>query len=67
MSKYVGKKKLAAAVMAGAFALSLPFAGVAPAVAEAKFPSGEGTTNISSILSYADVVSEMHKIEKTSR
>ncbi|MDQ0092984.1 M14 family zinc carboxypeptidase [Paeniglutamicibacter psychrophenolicus] len=67
MSKNVNGRKFTAAVMAGAFALSLPFAGVAPATADANFPSVEGTTNTSSILSYADVVSEMLKLEKTSR
>ena len=67
MSKNVYKKRLAAAVIAGAFALSIPLGGVAPAVADANFPSVEGTTNTSSILSYSDVVSEMLKIEKNSR
>jgi hypothetical protein len=48
-------------------AAALPLCVAAPAAAEANFPSTEGRTNISSILTYDDVVRELQKLERTSR
>lgn len=48
-------------------AAALPLGVAAPAAAEANFPSTEGRTNISSILTYDDVVRELQKLERTSR
>ncbi|MBF4994937.1 hypothetical protein ITX31_12540 [Arthrobacter gandavensis] len=52
---------------AAALAVVIPFSGTAPAVADANLPSPNGNTNISSILTYNDVVSQLQKLEKTSR
>lgn len=61
-----GRRRLAAVVTAASLMLAAP-AGVAPAMADANFPSPQGQTNISSILTYADVEKELKKLEKTSR
>jgi hypothetical protein len=47
--------------------MAAPFAATAPAVADANFPSTEGTTSTASILTYADVVAQLDKLERTSR
>jgi hypothetical protein len=60
------RSRLAAVVTAASLMLAAPV-GVAPAMADANFPSPEGQTNISSILTYADVEKELKKLEKTSR
>lgn len=60
------QRSLALAATA-ALALSAPLAVAAPAAADANSPSTNGQTNISSILSYDDVVKELKKLEKTSR
>lgn len=60
------RRRLAAVVTAASLMLAAP-AGVAPAMADANFPSPNGQTNISSILTYADVEKELKKLEKTSR
>ncbi|GAA1121839.1 M14 family zinc carboxypeptidase [Citricoccus alkalitolerans] len=60
------RRRLAAVVTAASLMLAVP-AGVAPAMADANFPSPNGQTNISSILTYADVEKELKKLEKTSR
>lgn len=60
------RRRLAAVVTAASLMLAAP-AGVAPAMAGANFPSPNGQTNISSILTYADVQKELQKLEKTSR
>lgn len=52
---------------AAAFAVAVPFTAGAPALADANFPSPEGSTNIASIVTYDDLVTELAKIEKTSR
>lgn len=52
---------------AAALAVVIPFSGAAPATADANFPSPNGNTNISSILTYGDVVAQLQKLEKTSR
>ncbi|MGK3710199.1 M14 family zinc carboxypeptidase [Arthrobacter sp. IK3] len=52
---------------AAALAVVIPFSGAVPAAADANFPSPNGNTNISSILTYNDVVSQLQKLEKTSR
>ena len=52
---------------AAALAVVIPFSGAAPAAADANFPSPNGNTNISSILTYSDVVAQLQKLEKTSR
>ena len=62
------RRRTAAALAAGAaFAIAAPFAATAPAVADANFPSTEGTTRTASILTYADVVAQLDKLERTSR
>jgi hypothetical protein len=62
------RRRTAAALAAGAaFAIAAPFAATAPAVADANFPSTEGTTSTASILTYADVVAQLDKLERTSR
>lgn len=62
------RRRTAVSLAAGAaFAIAAPLAATAPAVADANFPSTEGETNISSILTYADVVKELDRIERTSR
>ena len=50
-----------------ALAVAIPFSGITPAAADANFPSPGGNTNISSILTYSDVVKELEKLERTSR
>ncbi|MFF2275940.1 M14 family zinc carboxypeptidase [Agromyces sp. NPDC058126] len=50
-----------------ALALAAPLAAGSPALADANFPSPNGNTNLSSMLDYADLVSELEKLEKTSR
>lgn len=60
------RRRLAAVVTAASLMLAAP-AGVAPAMASANFPSPNGQTNISSILTYADVQKELQKLERTSR
>jgi zinc carboxypeptidase len=62
------RRRTAAVLAAGAaFAIAAPFAATAPAVADATFPSTEGNTNTASILTYADMVAELDKLERTSR
>jgi hypothetical protein len=62
------RRRTAAVLAAGAaFAIAAPFAATAPAVADATFPSTEGNTNTASILTYADLVAELDKLERTSR
>jgi len=62
------RRRTAVSIAAGAaFAIAAPLAATAPAVADATFPSTEGETNISSILTSADVVKELERIERTSR
>ncbi|NUL44952.1 Tat (twin-arginine translocation) pathway signal sequence [Cellulosimicrobium funkei] len=60
------RRRLAAVVTAASLMLAAP-AGVAPAMADANFPSPNGQTNISSILTYADVEKELKKLEQTAR
>ena len=60
-------KRYRALAAAAAIAVVLPFGSLAPAAADANFPSPEGQTNISSILTYSDVVAELQKLEQTSR
>ncbi|MCY1158169.1 MAG: Tat (twin-arginine translocation) pathway signal sequence [Citricoccus sp.] len=60
------RRRLAAVVTAASLMLAAPV-GVAPAMADANFPSPNGQTNISSILTYADVEQELTKLEETSR
>jgi hypothetical protein len=62
------RRRTAAALAAGAtIAIAAPLAATAPATADATFPSTEGNTNIASILTYADVVDELDRLERTSR
>lgn len=61
------RHRFAVVAAVAALALSVPVASGAPAVAEANFPSPEGKTNTASILTYADLVKELHRIESTSR
>ncbi|MCM3689236.1 M14 family zinc carboxypeptidase [Kocuria rosea] len=49
-----------------ALAVALPLGAAAPA-ADANFPSAEGRTSISSILTYDDVVQELQQLERTGR
>ncbi|MHC5559555.1 M14 family zinc carboxypeptidase [Kocuria sp. U4B] len=55
-------RRLAAAA---ALAVALPLGAAAPAAADANFPSAEGRTSISSILTYDDVVQELQQLERT--
>ncbi|MFF0945199.1 M14 family zinc carboxypeptidase [Kocuria sp. CPCC 205300] len=57
------RRRLAAA----ALAVALPLGAAAPAAADVSFPSTEGRTSISSILTSDDVVRELQKLERTSR
>ncbi|MFF2496418.1 M14 family zinc carboxypeptidase [Agromyces sp. NPDC058064] len=52
---------------AAALALATPLIAGSPALADANFPSPNGTTNTASIVDYDDVVAELTKLEKTSR
>ncbi|WP_350348690.1 M14 family zinc carboxypeptidase [Agromyces sp. G08B096] len=52
---------------AAVLALTAPLTAAAPAIADANFPSPEGSTNISSIATYDDLVAELGKLEQTSR
>lgn len=52
---------------AAVLAVVIPFGAAAPGMADANFPSVEGNTNISSILTYDDVVKELQKLESNSR
>ncbi|MBG6215953.1 hypothetical protein IWX75_000390 [Arthrobacter sp. CAN_A6] len=47
--------------------VAAPLIVAAPAQADANFPSTEGNTNISSILTYDETVKELLKLESTSR
>ncbi|MNW24694.1 Zinc carboxypeptidase [compost metagenome] len=59
--------KRSIALGAAVFAVVAPLGLAAPANADANFPSPNGETNISSILSYQDTVKELQKIESNSR
>lgn len=61
------RRRTTAIAAAAAFAVAVPFTAGAPALADANFPSPEGSTNIASIVTYDDLVTELAKIEKTSR
>ncbi|MRG59282.1 Tat (twin-arginine translocation) pathway signal sequence [Agromyces sp. CFH 90414] len=52
---------------AAVVALAAPLTAAAPAIADANFPSPNGNTNISSIVTYDDLIAELEKLEKTSR
>lgn len=52
---------------AAALAIAAPLTAGAPALADANFPSPEGTTNTASIVDYADLIAELEKLERTSR
>ena len=52
---------------AAALAIAAPLTAGAPALADANFPSPEGTTSIAGIVDYADLVAELDKLEHTSR
>ncbi|MGW6174210.1 M14 family zinc carboxypeptidase [Arthrobacter sp. NPDC055138] len=60
-------KRYRSLAAAAALAVVIPFSAATPVLADANFPSTEGNTNISSILTYDDVVKELRKLEKTSR
>jgi hypothetical protein len=61
------RRRTTAIAAAAAFAVAVPFTAGAPALADANFPSPEGTTNIASIVTYDDLIAELERIEKTSR
>lgn len=61
------KRRGLALAATAAISLTAPLAVAAPAIAKANLPSPNGQTNISSILTYADVVKELKKLESTSR
>lgn len=61
------RRRTTAIAAAAAFAVAIPFTAGAPALADATFPSPEGNTNIASITTYADLIAELERIEKTSR
>lgn len=71
MSRFNGesslrRRALGVAIMA-ALTLAAPLAAAVPAAADANLPSPNGNTNIASILTYADVVKELKKLEANSR
>jgi hypothetical protein len=61
------RHRTTAIAAAAAFAVAIPFTAGAPALADANFPSPNGNTNISSIVTYDDLIKELERIEKTSR
>ncbi|GAA1723642.1 M14 family zinc carboxypeptidase [Microbacterium paludicola] len=60
-------RRRAGIALASTIALGIPLAAGAPAVADATFPSPEGQTNTSAILTYADLIAALDRIERTSR
>ena len=52
---------------AAALAIAAPLSAGAPAIAGPNFPSPEGNTNTASIVSYADLIAELERLERTSR
>lgn len=52
---------------AAALAVAAPLAAGSPALADANFPSTEGTTNTASIATYADLIAELERLEQTAR
>ncbi|GHD00251.1 M14 family zinc carboxypeptidase [Zhihengliuella salsuginis] len=61
------RRRLAGWAAAAALALAVPAGAAAPAAADANFPSPEGNTSISSIMTYESMIAELEKIESTSR
>ena len=51
---------------AAAFAVAVPLTASAPALADPNFPSPNGNTNISSIVTYDDLIAELDRLERTS-
>lgn len=60
------RRRIAALAATESLALAAPAAIAPSAVAGSNFPSPEGNTNISSIMTYEFMVSELEKIESTS-
>jgi hypothetical protein len=56
-----------ALAVASTLALGAPLAVAVPASADANFPSTEGETSTSAILTYADLIAELDRIERTAR
>lgn len=61
------RRRTAAVAAAAALVVALPLTAGSPAFADANFPSPEGSTNISSIATYADLIAELSRLERTSR
>lgn len=60
-------RRTTAIAAAAAFAVAIPFTSGGPALAGPNFPSPEGNTNISSIVTYDDLITQLERLEKTSR
>ena len=60
-------RRRATVLAAAAIAIAVPLTAGGPAMADANFPSPNGNTNIASIATYADLVAELDRIERTSR
>ncbi|MBG6225519.1 hypothetical protein IWX63_002091 [Arthrobacter sp. CAN_A2] len=63
----IGRARNRTLALSLAALLALPLLTSGPAQAKGNFPSPEGNTSTASILTYADTVTELEKIEKTSR
>ncbi|GAA1829038.1 M14 family zinc carboxypeptidase [Agromyces salentinus] len=61
------RRRTRAIAAAAAFAVAIPLTAGSPALADPNFPSTEGSTNISSIATYADLVAQLERLERTSR